>query len=131
MKVIQDLGLPAVVPGPGRVLGEGEAVEVAGDVAGTAGVGVLPPRPPQLGGLLQDGEPQLSHLQSAVTLVFSPHTQTRQLPADTEPRDPGSDNNNMEVRRGPDLGWLSDLQVEQSGEYQECQAGPTSPQLPN
>ena len=77
MKVIQDLGLPAVVPGPGRVLGEGEAVEVAGDVAGTAGVGVLPPRPPQLGGLLQDGEPQLSHLESAVTLHWSSHLTPR------------------------------------------------------
>ena len=58
VKVIQDLGLPAVVPGPGRVLGEGVAVEVAGDVTGTARVGVLPPGPSQLARLLQDGEPQ-------------------------------------------------------------------------
>ena len=61
VEVIQDLCLEAVVPGPGWVLGEGVAVEVAGDVTGTARVGVLPPGPSQLPGFLQDGEPVLSH----------------------------------------------------------------------
>ena len=58
MEVSQDLGLPAVFPGPGGVLGEGVAVEVAGDVTGTARVGVLPPGPTQLPRFLQDGEPR-------------------------------------------------------------------------
>ena len=61
-------------------------------------------------------------------LLPSPDTQTFQLPASTDPRDSGSDDNNMEVRRGPDLGWLFDLQV---GVEEECQAGPSTPQLPN
>ena len=64
-------------------------------------------------------------------LLPSPDTQTLQLPADTDARDPGPDDNNMEVRGGADLGWRGGLQVEQSGEQEECQAGPTTPQLPN
>ena len=86
------------MPGPGGVRREGVAVEVAGDVTGTPGVGVLPPRPTQRPRFLQDGEPQ---------------TQTLQFSAHTDARDPGPDNNNMEVRGGcGDLGWLRDLPVE-------------------
>ena len=58
MKIVPDLGLAAVVPGPGGVLEEGEAVEVAGDVTGTTRVGVVPPRAPQRPRFLQDGEPE-------------------------------------------------------------------------
>ena len=58
LEVIQDLGLPTVIPAPGGVLREGVAVEVTGDITGTARVGVLPPRPTQLARFLQDGEPR-------------------------------------------------------------------------
>ena len=65
LEVIQDLGLPTVIPAPGGVLGEGVAVEVTGDITGTARIGVLPPGPPQPSRFLQDGEPELSYNQSS------------------------------------------------------------------
>ena len=53
LEVLQDLPLPAVVPGPGGVGVEAVAVEVAGHVARAPRVRVVMPRAAQAGGLLQ------------------------------------------------------------------------------
>ena len=56
LEVRLDLGAGRVAVAPLGIEREGVAVEVRGDVAGDAGVGVLPPGAAQPVGLLVDGE---------------------------------------------------------------------------
>ena len=135
LQVGEYLLLPAVVPGPGGVLEEGVAVEVAGDVTGTARVSVLPPGPPQAGRLLQDSETRTQHytpgtpgtelakseedrkdgIFDSLYIIFLslPQTKIFQLPSDTETGDPGSDHDDMEVRWGSDLRWFTQVENKQ------------------
>ena len=55
-EVVADLALSGEGRRPVRVGGEGERIDVAGNVAATSGVGVLPPRPPHLVRPLEDDE---------------------------------------------------------------------------
>ena len=82
-KVVPDLRLPGEAVGPAGVRRERERVQMGGDVAGAAGVGVVPPRAAHGGRPLQDEEVS--------------HACLPQPDARAEPAEPGADDGDADM----------------------------------